>query len=329
MALGETDLAVMRRADAAGTLTARIAGFWKISPTGDEAQNLAQVARAAELAAEGGTPFLRVTGVKIMVDGTVDGCTATLGRPYADGTNADPVWSRTELAPVVAAADAAGLQVAMHAIGDEAVRIAIDAVEHAVAVNGPRERRHRIEHLEVVEAADVQRLAAIGIAASMQPVHAEPSQLPNWRAMLGDERADRGFPWTEMTEAGARLVFGTDSPTAPHAPLPNMFIAAARRSPHDAAIAASSPEYAVPLPQAIVHATRDSAWASRSEDSHGRLAIGLHADFIVLDRDVFTRPVDELLQTKVLRTVVGGITVHRAPADPDPVHDLRATAVTS
>ncbi|MDQ4215218.1 amidohydrolase [Microbacterium capsulatum] len=314
MALGPDDYETMRRADAAGTLTTRIAGFWRVTPTGDEAENLAQVAHAAALAAAQATPFLRVTGIKVIVDGTVDGCTATLGRPYADGSNADPVWSLAELAPVVAAADAAGLQVAMHAIGDEAVRIAIGAVEHAVAVNGPRERRHRIEHLEVVETADIERLAALGIVASMQPVHADPAHLENWRRMLGDARADRGFPWPEMTEAGARLVFGTDSPTSPHAPLPNMFIAATRRSAFDPSLPANVARYALPLADAIRHATRDAAWASRSEQSHGRLAIGLHADFIVLDRDVFTRPVDELLEARVVRTVVGGRTVHRAAA---------------
>ncbi|MDL9978558.1 amidohydrolase [Microbacterium sp. ASV49] len=319
MALGEDDYAAMRRADAAGTLTTRIAAFWRIQPTGDAAANLAQVARAASLAQEKATPFLRVTGIKVMVDGTVDGCTASLGRPYADGSKADPVWSLEELAPVVTAADAAGLQVAMHAIGDEAVRIAIGAVEAAVAANGPRERRHRIEHLEVVEAADIQRLAALGITASMQPVHADPANQENWRHVLGgdhDARVERGFPWPEMTDAGARLVFGTDSPTAPHQPLPNMFIAATRRSPLDPSLPANFAHYALPLADAIVHATRDAAWASRSDDTHGRLAEGLYADFIVLDRDVFEAPADELLDARVVRTVVGGRTVHRAaPAE--------------
>ena len=312
MALGEEDYAAMRRADAAGVLTTRIAAFWRIEPTGDDEANLAQVGRAAELAAREATPFLRVTGIKVMVDGTVDGCTAALGRPYANGTNADPVWSLAELAPVVTAADQAGLQVAMHAIGDEAIRIAIGAIEQAVIANGPRERRHRIEHLEVVEAADIERLAALGITASMQPVHADPAIQENWRRMLGDERVERGFPWPEMTAAGAPLALGTDSPTSPHAPLPNMFIAATRRSALDPTLPANIEHYALPLADAITHATRDAAWASRSEHQHGRLAEGLFADFVVLDRDIFTRPLDELLETRVLRTVVGGRVVHNA-----------------
>ncbi|AJF63692.1 amidohydrolase [Streptomyces vietnamensis] len=312
MALGEDDYAAMRRADAAGALTTRIGAFWRVQPTGDEAKNLAQVERVVELAAHHSTPFLRVTGIKVMVDGTVDGCTASLGKPYADGTNADPIWSLAELAPVVAAADAAGLQVAMHAIGDEATRVAIGAVEHAVTVNGPKERRHRIEHLEVVDAADIDRLAALGITASMQPVHADPALQDNWRRVLGDERVDRGFPWPEMTDAGATLVLGTDSPASPHAPLPNMFIAATRRSALDPSLPANLAHYALPLADAVVHATRDAAWASRSEHLHGRIAEGLYADFIVLDRDIFARPLEELLDTRVLRTVVGGRVVHHA-----------------
>ncbi|MEU6104563.1 amidohydrolase [Streptomyces flaveolus] len=315
MALGEDDYEAMRRADAKGALTARIAAFWRVQPTGDEGANLAQVERAVELATHRSTPFLRVTGIKVMVDGTVDGCTASLGKPYVNGTNADPIWSPDELAPVVAAADAAGLQVALHAIGDEAIRVAIGAVEHAVALNGPKERRHRIEHLEVVDPADIDRLAALGITASMQPVHADPAIQENWRRVLGDERVDRGFPWPEMTEAGATLVLGTDSPTSPHAPLPNMFIAATRRSALDASLPANIAHYALPLADAIVHATRDAAWASRSEHLHGRLAEGLYADFIVLDRDIFARPLEELLDTRVLRTVVGGRVVHQAQSE--------------
>ncbi len=306
MGLGDGDLAAMLRAEREGELTARITGHWRIDRTGDEEADVRQVRRAAELAAAHRSPWLRVTGIKVMIDGTVDGCTAALGRPYADGSTADPVWSLAALAPVVAAADAAGLQVAMHAIGDEAVRIGIDAVEHAIRVNGPRPRRHRIEHLEVVEEADIARLAALGITASMQPVHADPAIQENWRVKLGDARVERGFPWPEMTAAGARLAFGTDSPTSPYAPLRNMFVAATRRSAFDPALPANHERYALPLAEAIEHGTRDAAWTCRAEEEYGRIAAGLRADFVVLDRDIFSRPVEELLEARVTRTVVGG-----------------------
>jgi predicted amidohydrolase YtcJ len=250
-------------------------------------------------------------GIKVIIDGTIDGCTAVLGTPYADGSNAEPIWSLEDLAPVVAAADAAGLKVAMHAIGDESVRIAIGAVEHAVAQNGPRERRHRIEHLELVDRADVDRFAALGITASMQPVHADPAIGGNWRAKLDDDRVERGFPWPWMNDAGARLAFGTDSPTSPHAPLPNLYVATTRASALDAYAGTNVPDFALPLAESIEHATRDSAWTCGAENEIGRLAAGLYADFVVLDTDVLAADNPAaLLNAKVLRTVVGGRTVH-------------------
>ncbi|MEP6843356.1 MAG: amidohydrolase [Pseudolysinimonas sp.] len=310
MSFGETDLVALVNAERAGTLTARIAAHWIVRHSEDLAENLAQVARAAELASLHNSPWFRVTGIKIVVDGTVDGCTAALGEPYANGEMPGPIWPLSDLAPVVAAADAAGLQVAMHAIGDEAVRIAIEAVEYAVLSNGPRPRRHRIEHLEVVTPAEISRLAALEIVASMQPVHADPAIQENWSSVLGDARVERGFPWPEMTAAGARLAFGTDSPTAPYPPLSNMFVAATRRSASDSSLAPNIERYAVPLADAIRHATHDSAWACKAEEQFGRVAAGLYADFIVLDRNIFETPVDELLDAKVVRTVVGGREVY-------------------
>ena len=309
MAMNEADLAALRRANAAGDLTARVTAHWLVHRTGDAEQDLAQVRRAVELAAEPQDDGLRVIGIKIMTDGTIDGCTAAVRRPYANGALPDAVWSLEDLTPVITAADAAGLQVAIHAIGDAAVDIAVTAIERAVAANGPAQRRHRIEHLEVVDPAEIARLAALGITASMQPVHSDPAIQDNWRAMLGDDRVERGYPWPEMTEQGARLVFGTDSPTSPYAPLPNMFIAATRRSALNPALEPNLPRYALPLEDSILHATRDAAWACGAEDRYGRLAAGLLADFIVLDRDVFARDVDELLEATVIRTVVGGLTV--------------------
>lgn len=311
MGFNETDLQAFTRAAEDGTLTSRLIAYWRLNNTGSLEQNLAQVERAAALAAEHQSPFLRVVGVKVIIDGTIDGCTAVLGTPYADGSNAEPIWSLAELAPVVAAADAAGLKVAMHAIGDESVRIAIAAVEQAVAQNGPRSRRHRIEHLELVDRADVDRLAALGITASMQPVHADPAIGSNWRAKLDDERVDRGFPWPWITDAGGCLAFGTDSPTSPHTPLPNMYVAATRASALDASAGTNVPEFALPLAESIEHATRDSAWTAGAEQEIGRLAAGLYADFIVLDTDVLAADDPAaLLDARILRTVVGGRCVY-------------------
>ncbi len=311
MALDDLSLAALDRADQGGMLDLRVIGHWIVPRAGGTADHLAEVERAAGLARNPRSARLRIAGIKLVVDGVIDGCTAAMLEPYANGSNAEPIWDLDAIGPVVTAADAAGLQVAMHAIGDRAVRIALQAVEQAVERNGPRERRHRIEHLEYVDAADVQRLARLGVTASMQPVHCDPAIISNWLAMLGDHRGDRGFAWPEMTAAGALLAFGTDTPTAPLAPLHNMFIASTRRSALEPPLDPYLPHFALPLDEAIIHGTADAAWACRGDEAFGSLRPGLAADFIVLDCDPFASGPETLLGAKVVQTVAGGTAVHR------------------
>jgi predicted amidohydrolase YtcJ len=310
MAVDEHGLAAMDRAHRAGDLAVRIVGHWFMERTGDTEDHLAQVATAARLAREHRSPWLRMAGVKFVVDGVIDGCTAALTAPYSNGALPEPIWDHDTLAPAVAAADAAGLQIAIHAIGDRAVRIALDALQHAGDRNGFRPRRHRIEHLEYVDPVDVPRLAELGITASMQPVHADPAVQDNWRAMLGDDRVERGYPWPEFSATGARLAFGTDAPTAPHFPLRNLYIAATRRSALDRSLPPNVPRFALPLADALRHATYDAAWSCGAEDQRGVLSPGRLADFTVIDRDPFTDGVDSLLEAQVVRTVAGGVTTH-------------------
>ena len=312
MAVDELGLAAMERAHRAGELPVRIVGHWFMERAGDTAAHLAQVETAARLAREHRSPWLRMTGVKFVVDGVIDGCTAALTAPYANGALPGPIWDLETLAPAVAAADAAGLQVAVHAIGDQAARITLDALEHAVRVNGDRPRRHRIEHLEYVDPADVPRLAGLGVTASMQPVHADPAVQDNWRAMLGDSRVERGYAWPEFSATGARVAFGTDAPTAPHSPLPNLYVATTRRSALDRALPPNVPAFALPLADALQHATYDAAWSCCAEGERGALSAGRLADFTVLDRDPFTEGLDSLLEARVVRTVAGGAPTYRA-----------------
>ncbi|MFM2070852.1 MAG: hypothetical protein RLZZ623_1115 [Actinomycetota bacterium] len=315
MALDKAMFTTMRRADEAGTLSIRVAGHWLIHRTGDAKAELAQVAAAAAAMASYRSDRLRIAGIKIIADGTIDGCTAALLNPYTNGVNAAPIWDLESLTAVVTAADASGLQVAIHAIGDLTVRNAIDALEHAIAVNGSSDHRHRIEHLEYVDAADISRLHALGITASMQPVHVDPVQLPNWIAMLGPERADRGFAWREFLDAGTTLAFGTDTPTAPHLPLHNMFIAATRKSPSDLSLSPHRPDNALPLTEAIEHGTRDSAWASFDEHRIGMIRTGLFADLAAVDIDVFAAEPEALLSARVMLTMLAGHTVYRSSDD--------------
>ncbi|WP_454440008.1 amidohydrolase family protein [Tsukamurella paurometabola] len=135
----------------------------------------------------GESAWFSVGGVKIIMDGVIDACTAAMRRPYADGSNAEPIWSAERLTPVALAADAAGLQIAVHAIGDRTSEIAVDILEEcARSAAGPSgEPRHRLEHLETVTDRTIARMAALGIIASLQPVHSDPAIMDNWKAVLG------------------------------------------------------------------------------------------------------------------------------------------------
>lgn len=308
MALGADELAALERALEAGngTLPLRVAAHWLMTREDNEADNVRQVHDAIELHTRIQGPWLRIAGIKIIIDGVIDSCTAAMKEPYSDGTNAEPIWDLESLIPVVTAADAAGLQIAMHAIGDEASEIGLTALEYAIATNGDIPRRHRMEHLESVTRDNVERLARLGVIASMQPVHADPAIQENWQAMLGDYRVNRAYPWPEFTEAGAILALGSDAPTAPHPPLPNMFIASTRRSAIDPSLAPNLPKYALPLADALAHATRDAAYSCRWEDMTGQLVRGKAADFVVLKQDPFVEGVDSLLTTEIAMTVVAG-----------------------
>ncbi|TDL46584.1 amidohydrolase [Kocuria rosea] len=308
MAVQDDDLAAFRRAVQrhGGSLPLRVKGHWLVHRRGSDAENLAQVARTRELAEEFPGAWLQICGIKIIVDGVIDSCTAAMKEPYADGSVCGPIWERESLIPVVVAADAAGLQVALHAIGDEASDIALDALEEAHRVNGPRDRRHRIEHLETVTETNVRRLAALGVVASVQPVHADPAIQQHWRAVLDDDRVDRAYPWTEFRDAGATLAMSTDAPTAPHQPLPNLYVATTRRSALDPSLPPNLPRYALDLADALCHVTRDAAFSCRAEDRQGRIRAGHLADFTVLDTDPFAVGPTQLLANRARLTVVGG-----------------------
>jgi predicted amidohydrolase YtcJ len=315
MALNHDALAAIRRSFEREPAGLRVVAHWLIDRTGDRDEELAQVEAAIQLARTDHGHHIRIAGIKLVLDGTIDACTACLRHPYTNGQVGEMIWDPDALRSVVLAADRAGLQIAMHAIGDLAVATAIDVLEEASrdrAMRGDHsERRHRIEHLEYVEPQDVERLRAAGITASMQPVHCDPSIMPNWEAMLGPERASRGFAWPEYVQAGVQLAFGTDTPTAPHPALLNMYIATTRRSPSDPTLAPHRPDFALAMGDAIAHATRDAAWASFAEREIGTLAVGRSADFIIIDRNPFRDGPEALLEAKVQQTVLDGRTLYQ------------------
>lgn len=332
MALSEADLRALQAvlAESGGRLPMRVAAHWAVYRTGTTAGDLAGVARAVELAAEHRGPWLRITGIKLFVDGVIDSCTAAMRSPFANGSRPEALWDLPSLSAVVTAADAAGLQIAMHAIGDAASALALDALEAAVAANGPRpDRRHRIEHLETVDAATPARLARLGVIASVQPVHSDPAIQQNWRAMLGDARVERAYPWGEFADAGATIALGTDAPTAPYTPFANLYIAATRRSAFDQGLAANLPDNAMAVADAVRRATRDAAYASRWEGELGVLHTGAAADFVVIDADPFRDGPEALLGATARLTVLAGEIVHSVDGIDERAHRSPRSACSS
>ncbi|KAJ6441550.1 amidohydrolase family protein [Purpureocillium lavendulum] len=259
----------------------RVAAYWLMKPEDSLDNVLAQVDRAAALAREFNadtTPDCRIVGVKVICDGIIDACTASLTEPYSNGENPDAIWSEEVLHPLVARAHAAGLQVALHAIGDRTIGMAIDVLEH----NTDRTRRPRIEHLELASARDAARLGALGITASIQPVHSDPAILRAWPRLIGEHRCGRAFAYREFAEGGAPLALGSDAPTAPHQPLPNLYVATTRRSFREPDLeTVVNPEFALTVCQAVAGATHGSAYSCFADTWTGSLRPGLKADFVV------------------------------------------------
>ncbi|QBE48674.1 amidohydrolase [Leucobacter triazinivorans] len=299
-----------------GRLPFPVTAHWILEPSGDAERDLAGitgiVALRDEIAASDAAEWLRIAGVKFIMDGVIDACTATMRAPYADGSNAEPIWTAERILPVAAAADRAGLQIAMHAIGDRTSEIALDAVEHCIRVNGPRPRRHRIEHLESVADTTIERMGELGVVASMQPVHCDPAVLDNWKAMLGDERGETGFPWQKFRAAGVPLTLGTDAPTAPHQPLPNLYIALTGGSVLAPELPPYHPERVFTPAEALTALTAGGAWAGEMEETCGRIRAGLDANFIVLDVNPLEAHPSALLDATVRSTHVRGAEAHRA-----------------
>lgn len=284
-------------------LPMRIAAYWIIKPAGDAASRLQQVRRAKELQTRFNSetsPDLRVVGIKIICDGIVDACTAFLSEPYAQADSPPPIWSPADLAPVVQAAEEAGLQIALHAIGDAAITMAVDALER----HGTPGRRHRIEHLELASPADARRLGALGITASVQPVHADPAILRAWPRLLGEERCGRAFAYREMADAGAPLALGSDSPTAPWGPLGNVYVAATRRSAREPASGEVVNEhFRLGVCEAVVAGTRGAAASVFADERTGSLRVGKVADFVVVDMEWDAK---SLLRAEMRETHFGG-----------------------
>lgn len=293
-----------------GPIPMRIAAYWLIKPGASEQENLAQVERAIELAGEynaSKTPDCRIVGVKVICDGIIDACTAGLSEPYAHNGHLEvPLWTVEQLEPVVRRANEAGLQVALHAIGDATIKMVVDVL----STHTPPERRPRVEHIELASEADTARLGKSRITASIQPVHADPAILRAWPKLLGEHRCGRAFAYREFADAGAPLALGSDAPTAPHAPLGNVYVGTTRRSYREPEFQTTvNPHFALGLCEAIAAGTEGTAYSCFDDHRVGVLAKGYKADFAVVDMEWEK---EKLMEAKVIETWYDGARVWSA-----------------
>jgi predicted amidohydrolase YtcJ len=216
----------------------------------------------------------------------------------------------------VAAADAAGLHVMVHAIGDRANRILLDIFERVTLEHGPRDRRFRIEHAQHLSPDDIPRFAELGVIPSMQPYHAIDDG--RWaERVIGPERIRTTYAFRDLLDSGARPTFGSDWYVAPPTPLDGLYAAVTRRTLDDRNPDGWVPAQRITIEEALRAYTSDAARASFEEELKGTLEPGKLADIVILDRDLRRVPPHTIRDARVTLTLVGGRIVHeRAPAEP-------------
>lgn len=278
----------------AGDLTLRVRLAFDMTPSVDETEWRRRLDTYEEVArARASDVWIKSGIVKAFADGVVESKTASMLDPYEGGADdrGAPLWPGDKLARHARIASERGWQVQVHAIGDAAIRQALDAFEGTA-----RERRHRVEHIECPDPAEIARFAELDVIASMQPQHAAPAMTEVWHRHLGPARASRGWPWQEILTSRGRLAFGTDWPVVPLDPFASLFEATKTLS----------------LDEAVAAWTSGAAYAEHAETIKGALREGMLADIVLLDRDLERAPVEELAQVKVEATAVGGRLVYKA-----------------
>ncbi|HEY1298279.1 MAG TPA: amidohydrolase [Chloroflexota bacterium] len=292
---------VFQALEAAGDLTLRV---YHGVPRGELAE-----ARERGLRTGLGSDWVRIGPVKLFADGALGSRTAWLLAPYTGRESDDyrgvATLSVEELEQEMRAAADAGLDVAVHAIGDAAVRRVLDVFEHTrSAYPALRQRLLRIEHAQLVDPADVPRFRSLGVIASMQPIHATA----DWRTAdtHWGARSRHAYAWRDLLQAGATLAFGTDAPVEHIEPLYSLYAAITRRDPSGEPGDGWYPSQRLALEEAVRAYTWGSSAAERSAGRRGSLSAGMDADLVALAPDPFERPAEALLSSRVMLTMVGG-----------------------
>ena len=250
--------------------------------------------------------------VKMFMDGVLDSWTAVMVTDYADrpGHNCEPLFSQDHFNRAAIEADRRGLQIAVHAIGDGAVRMVLDGYEAARRANGSRDSRHRIEHVEVVHPDDIARFARLGVLASMQPPHPPGMAglpLEPTVSKIGPARWPYAYAWRTLRDAGARLVFGTDWPVSAIDPIASVEYAVTRTRWRD-----DMPDQRQTLMETLASYTREGAYAEHKEHRKGQLKAGMLADAVVLSRDIESVEPASIHTLRPVVTICDGVVTHEA-----------------
>jgi predicted amidohydrolase YtcJ len=304
-----SDLDVFARAHARGTLRTRIYAAVPLATW----PRLRDAVAARQFGGEHGRgdDWLKVGALKGFVDGSLGSHTAAFLEPFSDAPKDRGLFVNTpaDLYSWIEGADRAGLHVLVHAIGDRANRDLLTIFERVAREHGTRDRRFRIEHAQHVSPTDIPRFGALGVIASMQPYHAIDDG--RWAdKVIGPHRARTTYAFRSLIDAKARLAFGSDWFVAPPAPLEGIYAAVTRRTLDGRHPDGWVPEQKIGVTDALMAYTAGAAYGEFAEQRKGRLRPGFLADFVLLDRDVFTVSAEQIRDTRVVMTVIGGRVVH-------------------
>ena len=307
----EAALTAYAELDRRGELTARVVAALHVEPS----KGAAQIPHLIELRRTYRGRRLRATAAKIFADGVIEARTAALLEPYL-GTDGDRGKANVEpdvFNPLVAALDREGFQVHVHAIGDRAIRNALDAFEFARARNGSRDSRHHIAHIELFSPQDIPRFRRLGVVANFQPLwaFADPYIVKLTMPVLGPERSRWLYPIRSLAASGAVVACGSDWSVTSMNPLEAIQVAVTRRAPEAGQGAAWIPEEAADLAEVLAGYTINGAYVNFEERETGSIETGKAADLIVLDRNLFEVPAHEIHRAKVLLTLLEGKAVYR------------------
>ena len=292
-------LETYRRAHAADALITRI---YSVIPLADWQKLVADIAEHGR-----GDEWLKTGGVKGFMDGSLGSHTAAFLEPYTDAPDDSGFLLHTldELREWIAAADAAGLQLNIHAIGDKAIRDLLDIFADVANENGRRDRRFRMEHAQHIHPDDIPRFARLDVIASMQPYHAIDDG--RWaEAVIGAERAATTYAFRSLIDSGAHVAFGSDWYVAPASPLEGIYAAVTRRTLDEEHPGGWVPEQKITVEEALRAYTVEGAYASFEEDRKGMLKSGMLADMVLIDRDLTRIAPETIRDAVVLQTIVGG-----------------------